>query len=580
MFGTLTGCAPAGAAAASLPKYNVDISQTSVSGLSSGGFMAVQFEVAYSAILKGAGIVAGGPYDCAQGSLNTALQPCMAANGSTNVPALIRITDQNAGRGTIDPTTNLANHRIWMFSGTVDSVVKQPVMNDLRTYFLNYDNESNIKYVNNVEAEHAMPTDFFGNNCATKGDPYINNCHLDAAGEVLKWIYGSSLNQKNTGALNDGNFIEFDQSEFIAQPNSHSMATVGWAYVPASCAAGQACKLHVVFHGCKQYPSYAYFSGSGMVTFGMTYVRNTGYNQWADTNNIIVLYPQAFNGSNNPNGCWDWWGYDDPNYAVKTGNQMKAVKAMVDRISSGASHLASPVGLTVTNTTDTSVSLSWDEVSGAAGYNVYRGGTKTNASPVTRAIYTDSSLSPGTEYRYVVKAADSVGAEGPPSSEVVARTSGQPPVVAPPTNLTVRAVTNTTIALSWTAAAGVAGYDVFRLSGTDAPMKVNATLVTDTSYTVAGLAPGTRYTFSVRSENRAGASSVDSNSVSATTSTTAACFTSSNFAHVQAGRAHDSRGYALANGSNERMGLDNVFFTTTLKQTGPSFYVIDHLTCP
>ena len=48
----------------------------------------------------------------------------MAANGSTNVPQLIQITDRNAQNGAIDPTANLANHKIWMFSGTVDSVVK------------------------------------------------------------------------------------------------------------------------------------------------------------------------------------------------------------------------------------------------------------------------------------------------------------------------------------------------------------------------------------------------------------------------------------------------------------------------
>ena len=41
-----------------------------VSGLSSGGFMAVQLHVAHSATLvKGAGIVAGGPYYCAEGSI-------------------------------------------------------------------------------------------------------------------------------------------------------------------------------------------------------------------------------------------------------------------------------------------------------------------------------------------------------------------------------------------------------------------------------------------------------------------------------------------------------------------------------
>ena len=36
--------------AAALPGYQADLSQTTVSGLSSGGFMAAQFAVAYSAM--------------------------------------------------------------------------------------------------------------------------------------------------------------------------------------------------------------------------------------------------------------------------------------------------------------------------------------------------------------------------------------------------------------------------------------------------------------------------------------------------------------------------------------------------
>src|SRR4029453_10137994 len=75
--------AQTGAAPISVPAFNVDAAQTSVSGLSSGAFMAVQFEVAYSSTVKGAGIVAGGPYLCAQGSQTKALGPCMAASGST-----------------------------------------------------------------------------------------------------------------------------------------------------------------------------------------------------------------------------------------------------------------------------------------------------------------------------------------------------------------------------------------------------------------------------------------------------------------------------------------------------------------
>ena len=56
---------------------------------------------------------------------------------------------------------------------------------------------------------------------------------------------------------------------------------------------------------------------------------------WADTNNIIVLYPQT--GIMATNGCWDWWGYDSPHFAQKSAPQMAAIKAMVDRIASGSS---------------------------------------------------------------------------------------------------------------------------------------------------------------------------------------------------------------------------------------------------
>ncbi|MFI6329353.1 PHB depolymerase family esterase [Micromonospora chersina] len=52
------------------------------------------------------------------------------------------------------------------------------------------------------------------------------------------------------------------------------------------------------------------------------------------------------------------------------------------------------------------------------------------------------------------------------------------------------------------------------------------------------------------------------------------CVTASNYAHVTAGRAYQSGGYAYALGSNQRMGLYNTFYTSTLKQTGPSYWVI------
>ncbi|HEX7635307.1 MAG TPA: hypothetical protein VF427_08525 [Noviherbaspirillum sp.] len=208
-----------------LPAYNIDITQTSVSGLSSGAFMAVQYGVAYSSLIKGVGVMAGGPYYCAKDDLQTAQNKCMAASSPINVNDLIRITDQNAQAGAIDATSNLQGQRIWLFSGTQDSVVKQSVENDLQRYYQHYIGNNNIFYKNDVAAGHAVPTDSFGNSCSSTADPYINNCAYDGAGELLKWIYGN-LNPPNTGTLK-GTFTEFDQSQFIPNPNSHSMANSG-----------------------------------------------------------------------------------------------------------------------------------------------------------------------------------------------------------------------------------------------------------------------------------------------------------------------------------------------------------------
>ncbi|MFI5911623.1 PHB depolymerase family esterase [Dactylosporangium sp. NPDC051541] len=57
------------------------------------------------------------------------------------------------------------------------------------------------------------------------------------------------------------------------------------------------------------------------------------------------------------------------------------------------------------------------------------------------------------------------------------------------------------------------------------------------------------------------------------------CTRASNYAHVVAGRAHQSGGYTYANGSNQNMGLYNVFTTHGLRQTGTNSYVIDDTAC-
>lgn len=321
-----------------LQNYNVDIEQTSVSGLSSGGFMAVQFGVAYSSIIRGAGVIAGGPYYCAQGEIDIATRKCSCTGfflfsscavgpGSTNVPQLVATTDQWARDGAIDPTENMKQQKIWMFSGTRDSIVPQPVMDELLDYYRHYVPDENVRYQNGIAAEHAMPTDGFGNACGDLEKPFINNCGVDAAGELLKWIYGD-LRPKSANGMS-GRFIEFDQSEFTEnqKPASVGLSDIGYAYVPAKCDKNfnQPCRLHIAFHGCQQ----------NIESVDDKFIRHAGYNQWADTNNIIVLYPQTRSSfRRNPKGCWDWFDFtrNDPDYATKSGRQMRAIRAMVDRI--------------------------------------------------------------------------------------------------------------------------------------------------------------------------------------------------------------------------------------------------------
>lgn len=84
--------------------------------------------------------------------------------------------------------------------------------------------------------------------------------------------------------------------------------------------------------------------------------------------------------------------------------------------------LPAPNGLAATGATDTSVTLTWDRVTDAASYAVYRDGTRI-ATP-TGPPFTDTGLSPGGSHTYSVAARDPGGTEGARSPQVNATTTG------------------------------------------------------------------------------------------------------------------------------------------------------------
>ena len=125
------------AIAAPLPQLNIDTSQTTVSGASSGGYMAVQLHVAYSSrFKKGAAIISGGPFNCAEGSVLNVPTRCF---GKSTIPVadLVATTQQWAKDGVIDATSNLAVSKVYVFSAANDSVVKEATgLPDTKVFYL------------------------------------------------------------------------------------------------------------------------------------------------------------------------------------------------------------------------------------------------------------------------------------------------------------------------------------------------------------------------------------------------------------------------------------------------------------
>jgi fibronectin type 3 domain-containing protein len=166
---------------------------------------------------------------------------------------------------------------------------------------------------------------------------------------------------------------------------------------------------------------------------------------------------------------------------------------------------AAPTGLAAT-AGNAQVVLNWNSSSGAAGYRVKRattsGGPYTQIAAPTSTSYTDTAVINGTEYYYVVTAANAAGAESGLSAQ--ANATPLPPLPATPTGLAATAG-NAQVSLSWTASSGATGYRVKRGTSSGGPYNQIATPVT-TSYTDSAVSNDTTYYYIVTAANPAGES--------------------------------------------------------------------------
>jgi hypothetical protein len=323
--------------------------------------MTVQLHLAHSSMFAGAGVIAGGPYRCVESfpgasaiaadayalnALFICMNPLTADVGPQPVH-LAAVARQAARDRLIDPLHHLAAQRLYIFTGSEDTVVNSTVVQATRRFYeLLGVAPANLQFVGDVPSGHAiLTTNLEDNPLGTNAPPYINR----AAGErmqswdILEHIYGP-LNPPVERL--SGRLLRFDQREFFGNESRASMSAYGYAYVPKAVEDGAPCRVHVALHGCKQGSNYVNVvngrtDSANDPPYGMRYVTTTGYNEIADSNNIVVLYPQAEGVDDgltqNPEGCWDWWGYSSPDptrpdFHSQDAIQIRALHAMLQRL--------------------------------------------------------------------------------------------------------------------------------------------------------------------------------------------------------------------------------------------------------
>lgn len=336
-------------ASSALPTLNAMAGQSSISGLSSGAFMATQYHIAFSQDLVGVAAVAGGPWQCAASNplnpnpLTTATSTCTCLKGFPcpylgapfpNVKHLVSLAKVAEAEGDIDALSNLLDDKVYLFSGLQDKTVLTPVVDSANQFYQSLGiADAQIQYENQLNAGHAFITDIDTDlECSLSQTPFINDCHYRQASRLLTQIYGD-LNQAVD--YKEENLIRFDQKEFVPKYrfNISSMNQDAYVYIPTSCQQDATnCRVHVALHGCEQ----------GMQSIQDKFVTGTGYLNVAEGNDLIVLFPQVNKSSYipyNPKGCWDFWGYTNNswppyNYYTKDAIQMRAIKAMLDQLTS------------------------------------------------------------------------------------------------------------------------------------------------------------------------------------------------------------------------------------------------------
>lgn len=173
--------------------------------------------------------------------------------------------------------------------------------------------------------------------------------------------------------------------------------------------------------------------------------------------------------------------------------------------------------LSLESATVDSISISWNSVTGTAGYRVYRSSDNTIytqvGSDITTGInYTDTGLTAGTIYYYEVSSYNS-GGESARSNSISGIT-----IPNAPDGIIVGSESLNSLTISWNSVTGAAGYRVYRSGDNITYTKTGDDITSGTNSIDINLAMGTKYFYKITAYNSGGESAFSSSAIGTTLS--------------------------------------------------------------
>lgn len=314
-------------AAVALPTLGAANGQASAVGVSSGGYMASQLVAAWPERFEGLGVVAAGPWGCAQGALSLALRQCMqVSRGLPSLETLNERLQRYRDQSLVGSREALGALRVFIAHGDDDDVVAPELGALLARQWRGWSGEDQVRFAPGAQGhgwpirlpEQANVGPQALGDCRRGGGSFVLACDDDMATDMLDWVYPA-----REASLSEGELVAFDQSDFAAK----GLADTGYLFIPEACEES-GCPVTMALHGCQM----------SVGEIGDVFIRHSGLNDWAAQHGQIVLYPQAESTLANPQGCWDWWGFAEstwqlnPQHDTREGVQVQALMSMLDRL--------------------------------------------------------------------------------------------------------------------------------------------------------------------------------------------------------------------------------------------------------